>query len=232
MHAETFFEKIRRVGSQLTKQRKLDAGPDARAYTDLLLVESDHRFKNNLQMMIGIVRAAQRATNSGDVHSALESVVRKFQAVSQVEATLRRTRGGQTRRIDELLRELCESICAASPEKFDFSLQCDVVEMPNTFATPFALIANELLINAIKHGFSGVPQAIYVGLKIAPGTLELKIEDNGPGIDPMLFSRSKSGLQTVRRLVRQLDGFIDLGRGPGGRVAVRFSVPGGAVITD
>src|SRR3974390_1345238 len=85
MQTETLFTKIKRVGSQFTKQRtQTELFHGAGSYTDLLLSESDHRFKNNLQMMIGIVRAAQRATNSGDVYSALDSVVRKFQAMSQV----------------------------------------------------------------------------------------------------------------------------------------------------
>jgi two-component sensor histidine kinase len=226
MQAETVFKKIMHVGSQFTKQsEQADARNDGGSYTDLLLAESDHRFKNNLQMMISIVRAAQRATNSGDVQSALESVVRKFQALSQVEATLRRARSEQTRRADELLRELCESISAASPEKFELNLQCDAIDLPNEFARPFALIVNELLTNAIKYGLTSTSKKIFVGLKAAPECIELRVEDNGIGIDRALLARSKSGLRTVRCLVRQLDGYVDVGPGPGGQIAVRFNSP-------
>jgi two-component sensor histidine kinase len=61
---------------------------------------------------------------------------------------------------------------------------------------PLALILNELLTNAAKHGVNGSGEgAIRVGLTKGLDSFELTVEDDGPGFDLGEASRRSSGLR-------------------------------------
>ena len=91
-------------------------------------------------------------------------------------------------------------------------------------ATALALISNELISNAQKHGNSATDVRLYVG----EGSATLSVEDDGPGFpdgfDPMVASNT--GLELVENMAKwDLRGKTRYERRPegGGRVTVTFS---------
>jgi two-component sensor histidine kinase len=101
-------------------------------------------------------------------------------------------------------------------------------------AIPCGLILNELVSNALKHGFpDGRAGTLTVGLCERDGACEVRVADDGAGIPPdRLQGRPKSlGLRLVRSLTRQLDGTVDFTpTHPGTEVRVTFAIgrPAGA----
>jgi two-component sensor histidine kinase len=96
-----------------------------------------------------------------------------------------------------------------------------VGELSNDAAMPLALILNELLTNAVKHGSIG--GAIRVGLAHADGSYCLHVEDDGPGFELEAAQRKRSsGLGLVGGLARQLGGTFEVQRAKGARCIVRF----------
>ena len=104
-------------------------------------------------------------------------------------------------------------------------------------AIPLGLIANELIINGLKHGLKGQPGTLTVCLKYMPeksnlapgqtldeGWAEFTIRDSGPGLpDNLDLSQLKSlGYRLITLLVRQVHGELELENGPGATVRVRF----------
>jgi two-component sensor histidine kinase len=103
-------------------------------------------------------------------------------------------------------------------------------------AIPLGLIANELVINALKHAF---PQnrsgKIAVSLTYTAASaresspvneeVRLRIEDNGVGLAPDIdISQIQSmGFNLVNLLVQQLHGNLEISRGPGLAATVSFS---------
>ena len=86
-------------------------------------------------------------------------------------------------------------------------------------AIPLGLIINELLSNAIEHGFPNarVGEIRVRLIALEPGQFELIVEDDGIGL-PQGFDINGSeslGLQLVCLLVKQLDGTI-VADSPGG----------------
>jgi two-component system, sensor histidine kinase PdtaS len=97
---------------------------------------------------------------------------------------------------------------------------------PPERALPIALIANELVSNAVKHGFgAGAQGRIQVELRAVDGsTLALSVADDGIGL-PETFELGKGpglGSQIVLALTATLEGSVTIERGQGTRFVVTF----------
>jgi two-component sensor histidine kinase len=79
---------------------------------------------------------------------------------------------------------------------------------------PLALILNELLTNAVKHGMKERQGKIQVGLERTDDSYVLHVEDEGPGFELAAVARRSSGLQLVQGLARQLRGRFEVRRDP------------------
>jgi two-component sensor histidine kinase len=125
-------------------------------------------------------------------------------------------------------REFLEGVCAGARQAFtrDINIaiaQCAPEQLSNDTAMPLALILNELLTNAAKHGSNGRNEvSITVQLTKGLDSFELTVEDDGPGFDLGEAHRRSSGLGLVRGLARQLDGALKVERVPGARCRVHF----------
>lgn len=93
-------------------------------------------------------------------------------------------------------------------------------------AIPCGLILNELITNALKHGFPE-ERCGHVSVELheqSPGRLMLVVGDDGVGIPPGFdLSRASSlGMKLVSTLVEQLDGQLEIGRERGTRFEIAF----------
>ncbi len=104
-------------------------------------------------------------------------------------------------------------------------------------AVPLGLIANELIINSLKHALQHQGGTLEVSLAYVPdkiradlgetlddGWAQIRIKDNGPGLPAGLdFSGTNSlGFRLITLLVRQLRGTLRVGEGPGADVMIEF----------
>lgn len=185
--------------------------------------EYDHRVKNNSQMMLSVLAAAGRSAINQEARFALDAVTSKLKAIVQIQAILQRAGHGESLRCDDLLRELSRTIQAASPCNFALIVDSDPVELPSSAALPLGLILNELLTNSIKHGIDAQHGCVRVSLKVLGEAVELRVEDNGPGLRSTEMTRRTGGLTLVEHLASQLRGQFQMHPGPGGRGVLRFS---------
>ena len=87
--------------------------------------------------------------------------------------------------------------------------------LSNDVAMPLALILNELLTNAVKHGIEDhARQSVRVSLTGQDGRLALCVEDDGEGFDLEEVRKTSSGLQLVLGLARQLHGTLSVTKSP------------------
>jgi two-component sensor histidine kinase len=101
--------------------------------------------------------------------------------------------------------------------------------LPIEKAIPLGLIANELIVNSLKHGLKQRTGNLSVTLAYADGDRKeawarLRVEDDGPGF-PESFDVAQSasmGYRLVNLLVRQLRARLDLESGPA--ITVTFPV--------
>ena len=87
---------------------------------------------------------------------------------------------------------------------------------------PLALILNELLTNAVKHGADRRGRiAIKVELRELDDDLALVVTNSGPGFERHSSQRRASGLGLVEGLARRMGGKFEVERAPGARCTVR-----------
>jgi len=124
-------------------------------------------------------------------------------------------------------RDFLEGVCASAMQAFTGNVSIEISQCPqerlsNDTAMPLALILNELLTNAAKHGVTAGEGAIKVALTKGLDSFELIVEDGGPGFDLGQARRRASGLGLVSGLARQLGGALTVERAPGARCRVQF----------
>jgi PAS domain S-box-containing protein len=191
----------------------------------VLLRELNHRVKNNMQILHVLLNSALRATQSVEARTVLEDASRRVGAMAAAQQVLYATPGGTTFSIDDFLRTVCRTAQQTFASNAAFTIEPAEGTLSNDSAAPLALILNELLTNAVKHGLKGEKGDIRVGVSQDKDTLTLYVEDDGPGFELAAAARRSSGLSLVQALARQLKGRIEVTREGATRCAVVFPEP-------
>jgi PAS domain S-box-containing protein len=142
------------VASDVTEQRAAEQArlQAAIAQREALVREVHHRIKNNLQGVAGLLM--QTAGKHPAVKDILADAVGQVQAIAQVYG-LQMGRTGPLG-LTGLLRAVTASMARMSGRTIDVQVQGEVLhELPENESIPIALILNELLSNAIRHGQGG-----------------------------------------------------------------------------
>ena len=183
----------------------------------LLATEAHHRIKNNLQLVADLlVLEADRPHR--DPAALVDETLSRIQSVAAVHQSLAQRSDGRV-----ALRPVLERIADLVGNRLGrrVAVTGDEVTLDGRAATWTALVANELVVNALRHGEGQVT----VRVDHAPGDDEaaLMVEDAGQG---PTGAAPGLGLSLVARLVEEgLSGTVT-GRQVDGRyrVDVRFPV--------
>lgn len=198
---------------------------EAETHQKLLLDELNHRVKNNMQMLHSLLRGAQRETTHPEARAVLAEAGQRVGAMAAAQQLLYSNANPRSFSIKEFLRVVCASACQAFGKDVSVRIEADDGRLSNEVSMPLALILNELLTNAAKHGTKGEAGEITVSLRRSDGQIVLSVDDCGPGFDLHETGRASSGLGLVKGLARQLRGAFTVERGMGARCMVRFPDP-------
>jgi two-component sensor histidine kinase len=189
----------------------------------VLLDELNHRVKNNMQMLHSLLRAAQRETSSAEAQVVLGEASQRIAAMAAAQQVLYDADHPANYDTKDFIAAVCSSARQSLGKTINIVWDSCITELPNDTAMPLALILNELLTNAAKHGTKGRDGAtIKVGLTRNPDAFVLHVEDDGVGFDLEEVRKRASGLGLVTGLARQLGGTFNVERTPGARCVVRF----------
>lgn len=204
---------------------------------DATIREIHHRVKNNLQTVAALLRMQSRRMQSEEGKQGLEQAMRRVATIASVHQTL--SQGlAQHVDFDELIdRQFRLSAEVATPtQRVSTERRGKFGELPSDFATPLALVINELVTNAVEHGLAGREGTVWLSAdrqRRTDGTeiLSVTVADNGAGRSPD-NGKEGLGIQIVRTLVSsELDGAIEWSDRQGGGTAVRIdmALPAGHV---
>lgn len=175
----------------------------------LLMEEVNHRVKNNLQSIIGIIQLDMSRVEDPRVIEALRELVGRVQAIAVVQELLF---DEDLRAVDvkETSRRILEN-ALRSNDNLDLKILGQVtgarVRLPSRKATPLASVVNELVYNSVSHAFGGRDQgSVSISLQeVTGGQILVQVSDDGVGL-PLGFSLerdAKLGLRIVEGLVTQ-----------------------------
>jgi two-component sensor histidine kinase len=173
----------------------------------LLLREMHHRVKNNLQQVGSILSMQRRRAKSPQVERILAESVGRIQGIAATHDLLSRENLGMAA-IDDIVRKIVDIVRAnLVPPHLRLELEVEPCpwHVPSEQATTLAIMVNELIANAIEHGFEGrVRGRIHVSGELSEGNIVVRVADDGAG-PPAGFDLQSSeglGLQLVRSLVQ------------------------------
>jgi two-component sensor histidine kinase len=183
----------------------------------MLTQEFEHRLANSLQLIVSLLSLQSRNTESPEAAAQLLIAAKRVGAFGRVHRQLHLLDLLDTVELKQFVAQLCEDI---SGMLFDGDAPHPVVvegaqiEIPTALGIPLGYIASELITNAAKHGKG----QITVRLETTPEHGHcLSVSNGGPGLRDGFHPGSSKGLglRIVQSLVRQIDGRLQVGRGPG-----------------
>ena len=196
----------------------------------ILLHEVDHRVKNNLTMIGSLLRLQVRTIDDPEVAKKLDSMLERVDALAVVHRQLYQSSDIARFDIGSFARDLAVDVVGASGRTdIDLRISAQPMYVEAAHASALGLILNEILTNAIKHGFAdnrGGQLTLRVEETSDLGVI--KICDDGPGLPST--KRSKSiGIAMITRLARQAAAEATWSDGaPGACVTLSFPRSGAA----
>jgi len=183
---------------------------------EILLRELYHRTKNNIQVIISMLRLRARKDDHPRVKEIFLEMENKMLSMALAHQKLYESRDlshlDLKEYIDGLIHVLKKSLLT-STDCIDIELEGDNIEVVLDTAIPCGIIVNEMVTNSIKHAFHGDQGGrIKIRLNHQHGDkIVLKISDNGVGLPQQFDIKRDGGLgfRTVIDLVEyQLGGDI------------------------
>lgn len=192
---------------------------------ELLVKEMNHRVKNSLQLISTLVRMRLPQVTDEGLRAVLDETAGRIQTVAALHGRLYQQTDVGTVTMRPLLETLTADIASGLADPATVALEAEDLRIATDQAMPLALIANELLISAVKHAAADPAAPGGITLRLAPadeGRWRLSVTDRGPGLGAAV--RAGLGSRLVPALVRQIDGDMsEHDAGPGCEVAVGFT---------
>jgi PAS domain S-box-containing protein len=197
---------------------------EAEANQHILFKELNHRVKNNMQVIQSLLDRAARLVDAVDPHAIFTDLRRRINSMCAAQRMLYVTNKTTHFNARQFVSEVCDAAQQGLPSHVKIVCDADDCELSNDVAMPLALILNELLTNAAKHGASRESPVIRARLFEDGNELVLSVEDDGPGFNLQAVRSHASGLTLVGGLARQVRGTFHIARNPT-RCSVRFQQP-------
>lgn len=176
-----------------------------------LMQEMHHRVKNNLQQIVSLLRLQLRHSQYKSLEEAINDTLSRILAIASVHDLLSREDLDAVgiRSIAEALVQHQQHSLVLPDRRITFEVRGDDVRLSMTHATQVALLLNELIQNAVEHGFHVTEEGqVHVTIEYQNGEVGIWVSNNGdqlpPGFDMVVHSHL--GLKIVDNLSRGLGG--------------------------
>lgn len=183
--------------------------------------ETDHRFKNVLQLISSVILLQSRRASDPAAQAALKSVLQRVSAVSVASRHIDRAAGAEQTDVTSLIREIATELASNAAPGVLVDLDLDPATAAARDGAPLALILNEALGNALAHAFpDGRPGRVRVALQRESTGFVLAIADDGVGA-PEGGPPKGFGLTILQLMAQQVHGRLEMtATQPGFRLAV------------
>ena len=196
---------------------------------DTLLLEIQHRVKNNLQMITALIRIEARNARGRIDTAPFDRLAGRIEAIGFVYKQL--SDHGKQDEVDlgVYLTEIATGVLRShAVEGISLDLKVDTYPVSVNVAMPTGLVVNELLINALKHAFVGRDGGTIMVHSESDGDgCRVVIADDGTGLPegavwPRPGKLSALIVQSLRENAKA-SLHVDSSPGKGMRVTIRFT---------
>ncbi len=206
------------------KQKEADLEKALRE-KDFLMREMNHRIKNNLALVKGIISLND---DSADGNAELTHIMRQIDAISIVHQQLYRRDNLEQIEFRKYIQDLLDKVFSSlTDKKVIFENNIENTIFSPSIAIPLGLIINEAATNALKYGITADENLIFsVELKDDKDLQQyvLKLANNGPPFpeDVDIHNPETLGLRLIFDLADQLNGTVEITRSPSPEFTISF----------
>jgi two-component sensor histidine kinase len=190
----------------------------------VLLKEVHHRVKNNLQVIVSLMRLQMREIKNEETAEMFKETMSRVMTMSMIHEKVYQS--DELSRIDleryflDLSKDILQTYQTNNTAKFNPQFQLKSLDLESI--VPLALIFNELFTNSIKHAFDCTenPEISLSIEKTKEGLVLLRYEDNGTW--KQATTEGSFGLELIESLAEQLDAQVTFEKVPCTRYEFRF----------
>jgi PAS domain S-box-containing protein len=229
-HIEILREVAASLSIALQQARLLEQARQAAETRALLLREVNHRVKNNLDAIIGLLYVERRHAPPEALpayRAIMDDLTQRVTSLAQAHRMLSEAEWAPLRLSALVERVIRVAVRTGAPE-VDVALDVAPapVHVPPAQAHHLALVVSELTTNTLKYAGDGRDTvSIVVRVEEAAETITLSYRDDGPGYPRAVLDgeRYNAGMEIVRRIVRKnLQGALTLDNDRGAVTEIRF----------
>lgn len=213
-----------RQGLRTVADEQSQAAEKALAERTALLHEVDHRVKNNLQLISSLLVLQTRRTSDPATREALERMLSRVSAIATVHRRLFQSQDIARFDVGAFVRDLLGDVTAGSEGQVEMDLQR--IDIAAAQAAPLALVVNELVDNAHRHGAPADGEAhIELTVRRLNGHYVICVRDHGPGLPETGEFTPGFGLTITELLAQQLRATLSFEAAePGVRAVLKLPV--------
>ena len=171
----------------------------------VLLQEIHHRVKNNLQVIISLLRIQSSELKSKETIQSFDDAISRILTMSLIHQKMYEKESLVNINISDYLNTLIGDLINTNSTsvKVDYHISSSIESVGAKSIVPLGLIINELVSNSIKHAFKGDGKINLTIEPIEKSRLRLIYSDNGSWKEN---EDSSFGLQLIEVFTDQLDG--------------------------
>jgi len=197
---------------------------------EVLLSEVHHRVKNNMQVIISLLRLQSSKIEDKRYAAMFKDSEDRIKSMALIHEKLYRTKDFAKIDFNDYAKGLANHLIrtySAAAGKIRLNTNIEDIHIGFDKAIPCGLIINELISNSLKYAFpKGEKGEIKIVLRaINSHEVELTVRDDGIGLSKEMDIRKTEslGLQLVHILAEdQLDGTLSVDREEGAAFKIRF----------
>jgi len=175
----------------------------------VLLQEIHHRVKNNLQVIISLLRIQSSELKKSDLKESFDEAISRIMAMSLIHKKMYEKESLVNIDIVDYLNTLVGDLIKTNVTRsnIDYQVTADIEKIGSKTIVPLALIINELVSNSLKHAFEKGGK-ISLQIRRKEGVFfEMKYSDNGEWKEKA--KDSSFGLQLIEVFTEQLEGVYE-----------------------
>jgi len=190
---------------------------------ELLMQEIHHRVKNNLQIILSMIRLQNDTVTDPQLKKIMFQLEMRINAIAKSYMNLITRNSLESVDMDRYLSSLLDDLVALYDSQHTIELNKSIsVHLPFRKAVYIGLIINELISNSFKHAFQGEGIITIKLYREEQEEVVLEFRDNGQGFSEHLQSGSL-GLMLIETLVvGQLQGSLTREQIEGTGYIIRF----------
>lgn len=192
---------------------------------DLLVRETNHRVKNNLQIVASLLSLQSRRIAEPTAKRQFDLARQRVATLALLHRHLYEQRDTETVNLRAFFGQLMNQLLSAYGQRAHASVSVADIRVPPSVAIPLGLIVTEAVTNAMKYAFpTGRNGRIDLLVTVENGRGMLVLQDDGVGLPDAGDEKSGMGDILMRGFAEQVSGTlaVETAEGGGTRVVLDF----------